>query len=446
MAKAKEVKIDLDELMKGKTRCTYCGKISVDSNFYISNSRLNNYNKRQTLCKDCLTKLYVEYLEETQDVRISLYKICRSLDIYYTNQLFESSYAEAGWNEGFTLVQNGLEVWKKFIKTVNSLKNYKGLTFDNGEQIDLYNNSDDNNEISVKYNKKEMSESEIEKLLIYKQNKEDIIKIVGYDPFINEKDDDKPYMYARLVDMLDESMQEDSMKLTSVISIIKTQRQIDKLDDVISELMSNPLQIAQKSGDIKSLTATKKDLQKSVLDTAKDNRISELYSGTKTTGANTLSGTLKKLKELQLNEVQVNLYDIQTSLGMQQVANLSNKAIVEQLMFAENEYADMVAWQRGKVQYYEKVYKTLIEENRKLKYLLNEHNVDYKQEVCMVDTEYKDVLEYNKDTENQIKLKQEELNDIVKNILPMNAIEYAEKVIHDNEVAEKEKLLNEING
>lgn len=435
----KNIKIDLDEEMKDKTRCTDCGRILANSNFYSSYSRLNPYTKKISLCKDCLIKLYVSYLEETQDIKLSIYKICRILDYYYTDQLYESSYNEAGWNNDFTVIQNGLEIWKKYIKTINSLKNYRDYSFEHGEQMDIVKE-----EVEIKHKiTKEISQEEVDKRIKDKQNREDIIKIVGYDPFENETDEDKSYLYARLVDMIDESMQEDNMKLTSVISIIKTQKQIDKLDDVISQLMSNPTQIAQKSGDIKSLTATKKDLQKSALDTAKDNRISELYSGTKTTGANTLSGTVKKLKELGLEEAQVNLYDIQTSIGIQQVANLSNKAIVDQLIFAENEYADMVAWQRGQVQYYEKTYKQLIEENRKLKVLCTNNNIDYKQE-AYIDTEYEETLRYDKETANEIKKDEEEFNEIIKTVLPLNTIDYSSKIIKEKEEKEKEEIINSV--
>lgn len=442
MAKKNEkIIIDLDEEMKGKTRCSDCGKILVNSNFYVSNSRVNKYTGRVCTCKSCITNLLVSYLEETDDVKLSIYNTCRAMDFVYLGNILESSLQEAGWNKNFTIVQNGLEVWKKYIKTINSLKNYKGYSFEQGEQLNLNPESeveDSNKEINSIFD-----EDDLERKITDKKNKEDIIRIVGYDPFANEKENDKSYLYARLVDIIDESMQEDNMKLTSVISIIKTQKQVDKLDDTISELMSDPLQICQRAGDIKSLTSTKKDLQKSALDTAKDNRITELYSGQKTTGANTLSGTVKKLKEINLAEAQVNLYDIQTSLGMQQVAYQSDKAIVDQLIFAENEYADMVAWQRGQVQYYEKIYKQLTEENRKLKVLCNSNNIDYKKE-AFIDTYYEEELKYDEETIEKVKREKEEFEEIVKSVLPLNTIKYAEKVIEENEKIEKQKIIDSV--
>lgn len=431
----------VEKLMENLTRCSICGRIlSNNTNFYVSSSKANKFTGRLCTCKDCLTNLYIEYLTETEDVKMSIYKICRIMDILFLNNMYESALNEVGWNENFTIIQNGLEVWKKYIKNINSLKQNKGYTFEHGEQIDVKTEEESETQVVIQ-KPTELSEEELSSRIRDKQNREDIIRMIGYDPFQNEKECDKSYFYSRLIDMMTEDMQNDSMKLTSVISIIKAQKQVDKIDDAISELMDNPITMVQKAGDIKSLATTKKDLQKSILDNAKDNRISDLYSGQKTVGANTLSGIVKKLKELNLTEAQVNLYDIQTSMGMQQVANLSTKAIVDQLMFAENEYADMVAYQRGQMQHYEKMYKQLAEENRKLKVLCNTNNIDYKGDV-FVDTMYEDSLSYDEKILGEIKDEKEELDKIIESVLPMSVIDYAEKVIEEKENIEKQKIID----
>ena len=64
---------DLDEQMKGKTRCTKCGTIlSNTNNFYTSSSKLHTHTGRVSLCKDCLTNLYVSLLEETNDIKTTI--------------------------------------------------------------------------------------------------------------------------------------------------------------------------------------------------------------------------------------------------------------------------------------------------------------------------------------------------------------------------------------
>lgn len=401
---------DLEEQMKGKTRCTKCGKILADGNYYSSSSKLHTYTGRVALCKDCLTNFYVGFLEETNDIRVSIYKLCELVDFVYLENIYESSLTEAGWNKNFTIVENGLEVWKKYIKTINSLKNYKGYAFEHGDKIGIINDSlveteqDNKNGLEV-VKPKELSEQDIEQKIRDKKNKEDIIRIIGYDPFENEIDEDKSKMYAKLVNMLDEDSQNDELKNSAIISIIKGQNQENKINDVITSLSSDIKSIKDNIGTIKSLTDTKEKLNKSLLALAKDNKISDLYSGHKTVGANTLTGMVKKLKEIDLKEAQVSLFDIQTSNGMLQTARLSAKAIVENLNFGDDDLIDMLKFQRGKLDYYEQEYEKISEENRRLKVMCSFNNIDYKQEV--LETEYSDVLSYE---ENIIHQQEENMN------------------------------------
>ena len=195
-------------------------------------------------------------------------------------------------------------------------------------------------------------------------------------------------MYAKLINMLDEDSQNDELKNSAIISIIKGQNQENKINDVITILSSDSKSIKDNIGTIKSLTDTKEKLNKSLLALAKDNKISDLYSGHKTVGANTLTGMVKKLKEIDLKEAQVNLFDIQTSNGMLQTARLSAKAIVENLNFGDDDLVDMLKFQKGKLDFYEQEYSKLIEENRKLKAVCSFNDIDYKQEV--LETEYYD--------------------------------------------------------
>jgi hypothetical protein len=437
---------DLEEQMKGKTRCTKCGKILADSNFYTSNSKLNTYTGRTSLCKDCLTNFYISFLEETNDIKISIYKLCELVDFVYLENIYESSLTEAGWNKNFTIVQNGLEVWKKYIKTINSLKNYKGYAFEHGDKIENSNKNLPSIEIIKENNviekSKELTDEDLEQKVKDKQNKEDIIRIIGYDPFENEIEEDKSKMYAKLVNMLNEDTQEDEMKISALISIIKGQNQENKINDVITSLSSDTKSIKDNIGTIKSLTDTKEKLNKSILATAKDNKLTDLWSGHKSAGSNTLSGMVKKLKELDLQEAQVNLFDIQTSLGMLQVARLSSQAIVENLNFGDDDLLDMVKFQREKMEFYEKEYIKLKEENRKLKVVCSFNDVDYSKDIFEV--EYKDALEY---TETDKQLQQEELNNfnnIVKDVLSINTSEYADLKMKEKEEIEKKKILKDV--
>jgi hypothetical protein len=440
----------LEDQMKGKTRCTKCGKILSDSNFYTSNSKLHTYTGRVSLCKDCLSSFYVGFLEETSDVRISIYKICEMLDFVFLEHIYESSLTEAGWNKNFTVVQNGLEVWKKYIKTINSLKrNYGEYAFQHGDKIKLSedsvidNETENNSKNSLEVVKpKELTDEDIEQKVRDKQNKEDIIRIIGYDPFENELEEDKSKMYAKLINMLDEDSQNDELKNSAIISIIKGQNQENKINDVITSLSSDIKSIKDNIGTIKSLTDTKEKLNKSLLALAKDNKISDLWSGHKTVGANTLTGMVKKLKEIELTQAQVNLFDIQTSMGMLQTARLSAQAQIENLNFGDDDLVDMVKFQRGKIDFYEQEYSKLKEENRKLKAICSFSDIDYKQEI--LETEYNDVLEYNEDTIQKQKDDLSMFNNMVQSVKPVTTMEYIDESVEEKKNIEKQKILNDV--
>ncbi|HYK73843.1 MAG TPA: hypothetical protein VEV44_12095, partial [Pseudoneobacillus sp.] len=76
---------------------------------------------------------------------------------------------------------------------------------------------------------------------------------------------------------------------------------------------------------------------------------------------------IKTLQEKGFEEGEVNLFDVETSKGMRQVADLSNKSIVSQLQFDENDYTEMILEQREIIQELDSKVIKLEEENRLLK-------------------------------------------------------------------------------
>ena len=199
------------------------------------------------------------------------------------------------------------------------------------------------------------------------------------------------------------------------------------------------------------MTAIQKDLSKTILDTAKDNKLTDLYSGKKTAGANTLTGTLYKLRQINLDEAQVNLYDIRTSLGMEQVAKQSARGIVENLNWGDDASMDMIKEQRVLIDKYYKLYISLKEENRKLKVICHLNNVDYTTENYLQDTEWEEIpsvseitREYVDEVIEENEKRIAELEELEKSIKPMTVIQYANEVIEEEKELEKQKLLEEI--
>ena len=119
--------------------------------------------------------------------------------------------------------------------------------------------------------------------------------------------------------------------------------------------------------DYKSMMDTKTKTLGNILAMAKDNGISAIYNNNKSKGAGTLTGMIKELSERGIYSAEVNLYDIETCEGMRQLANISNRSILEQIRLSESDYEDMLTEQRGLIQTYSDKANKFEEENRLLK-------------------------------------------------------------------------------
>ena len=99
-------------------------------------------------------------------------------------------------------------------------------------------------------------------------------------------------------------------------------------------------------------------------------------------GENTWTGKIKKLKDMDLRDAEVNGFDIGTCRGMQQVLELSDASIMKQLRLDESEWSDMVADQRQMIttlqnerDVYKEVNRILLRENLDLRDTLEDNNL-----------------------------------------------------------------------
>lgn len=211
----------------------------------------------------------------------------------------------------------------------------------------------------------------------YEQNKSDVIRIFNYDPFEYESEEDKPLMYAQVINMTDTSdeSEDDVIKLNSIVEIVKYYNQLDKINRQLSKLQNDTFNIVKNTPTIKSLKTIQKDTIKAITDLAKESKLSKASSGTSTKGTNTWTGKVKILKEMKLREEEVNAFEVETCRGMQQVAELSDAAILKQINLDENDYAGMLTDQRKIITDLRKQ-KNLAEERMRILY---RENVDLKE-------------------------------------------------------------------
>lgn len=180
----------------------------------------------------------------------------------------------------------------------------------------------------------------------FEKNKMDCQRLLGYLPYENEEPSDQPYLYADLVNFLGsvEDVTENFMRVQTMIGIVRWYLQITKIDNQIAKLSQQSMEANMAT--IKGLQATKSQIVDTISKSADDSKISLKSNRDNIKGANTFTGKLSKLRDLNLRASYVNGFDLETCKAMQQVADISNASILKQLNLDESEWSDMVAEQR----------------------------------------------------------------------------------------------------
>lgn len=343
-----------------KKACTSCKRnITIATNFYKSYNKFDA-DQYMSICRKCLRDS-IDY-NNMQTVKATLMQINRP----FIHSIWLSSSEEAR--------NKNQDHFGLYIKTIQ-MKDFRDLTWNDSDDVEVSKKAaspslPSKEEKDIVKNDQEINQIELE---LQDNNRLDVIKMLGYDPFEFENERDRRHLYNKLVDFLDEGTLEDGFKLPTVIEIVKTFNQLDKINNTISKMTTDVESLTTNAGVIKSLIDAKDKLYKSVLALAKDNGISVNHNNNKSKGSGTLSGIIKQLQEKGFEEASVNLFDIETCAGMSQVADISNESIFKQLQFDENDYSAMLIEQReiiedlsGKVTKYEEEIRVLKKELLKL--------------------------------------------------------------------------------
>lgn len=360
-----------DPINKEEFLCYYCGNKKVRSKFYASTDPFNTVGVIP-FCKDCIEKIARNYNKTSKQfgdvTKQSLCAALERMDLPYLDILWEASYKEVNAPD---LDRPKTNVWAAYIKNVK-LPQYNGMRWRDG---DLFKKGEVKN-IDEDFERNLTPEVLDE----YKTNKKDIIRLVGYDPFANYPvEQDLPVLYAKLISFIDEETKNDGMKMNAVIQIVQSFNQIQKLNDAINELSADTSKLNANNGTIKQHADTISKLLSGANALAKDNGISLNYNNNKSKGQNTLTGKMKDLDLIGFRAAKINMYDIDYCKGMQQVAEISAKAQIDQIGFDENvmneinnirrELVDNLQKQKDKALERARV---LLVENRDLKDFLKE--------------------------------------------------------------------------
>lgn len=408
---AREKVVELQDKLDNFENTAYCLMCKKHKNrekhFYQNTDPMYGGKTCTPICRECARKIALRVDrngEEHEPTKESVITALKYLQKPFLNTVWNSSIQES---ENEVTGKTKENVWTAYIKNIQ-MKNYIGMTFFDS---DFYKEK-------IVYDDEKMDEEIIhtdvdaDTYECFVKNKADVTRLLGYDPFEKEDAADQPFLYSQLLGLLDssEDANEDMMRTSSAISIVRGFLQQAKIDDTISKLMSSISNIETSSATIKSLQESKAKITSIITSLAQDSCISLKHNKNAKKGENTWTGKIKKIKNLNLRQGEVNGFDIDTCRGMQQVQEISDASIMKQLALDESEWSDMVAELRvtstslrREKDAYQEINRILLRENLDLRDtlkeqgLLNEKQLNDLRDVYSVFASFDESKEENSD-------------------------------------------------
>ena len=365
-----------------KYLCPYCMKEKKKSEFYVCTDPRVLTGITQ-MCKDCVKKIALAWDDNRQEFGLctkkSVMDALEYIDRPFLNNLWDSSYTE--WANQDSQNRRAT-IWDAYIKNVSMIQ-YRGMRWRDGDIFNVY--IEDAKQVAAL----EMGNNEAAQILIasqevdgeFEKNRKDVIRLLGYDPFEGEKLEDQPLLYSQLIGYLDAGGDgnDDMMRTSSAITIVRGFLQQAKLDDKLAKVMANT---NANASEMKTLLDAKKNISATISQLAEQSCLSLKHNKNASKGENTWTGKIKKLKDMDLRDAEVNGFDIGTCRGMQQVVEISDASIMKQLNLDESEWSDMVADQRKMIvdlqkerDVYKEVSRILLRENLDIRDTLEENGL-----------------------------------------------------------------------
>lgn len=362
--------------------CHHCLKEKKKSEFYVSTDP-RVMTGITSACKDCIRKIALAWDDNRKEFGLctkqTVMEALEYLDRPFLNKLWDSSYAE--WADD-TSQKRRTTIWDAYIKNVGMVQ-YRGMRWRDGDIFQTY--IEDAKQVAAL----ESGNTDGAQTLLmskeidgeFEKNRNSVLRLLGYDPFECEKLEDQPLLYSQLIGYLDTGGDgnEDMMRTSSAITIVRGFLQQAKLDDKLAKVMANT---SANPSEMKTLLDAKKSLNATITDLAEQSCLSLKHNKNASKGENTWTGKIKKLKDMDLREAEVNGFDIGTCRGMQQVLEISDASIMKQLSLDESEWSDLVADQRKLLvdaqrerDVYKEINRILLRENLDLRDTLEENDM-----------------------------------------------------------------------
>lgn len=329
--------------------CICCGEEKIEDEFYSAHrSRIwKQFNDRIPLCKSCCGDIYDELTNNTKDPLEAVMIMCHYLDIPFLAKLAQNAIESS----------SRADVVSRYVNSIR-LVQYAKLTYSST----LLSGEMEKDHATIK--REQNSAWSAEEIA----NRNNVINLLGYDPFTDFTDVDRKYLFSDLIKYLDdEETVSDTYKLSQVIQLVVNNGQIHRYDVEISRLKPS-----KNADEIKNLNGIKKDLVAANDKIASSNEISVKNRSNKEVGKGTLTHLMRELRGKNFAQAEANYYNQLKSAGTQWAVDLSNKSMMENIFLDENDYNGMILEQRALVQDLQKENDDLREELRLLKIKMQE--------------------------------------------------------------------------
>lgn len=282
--KPPEPKIIVQEKTVVKYACCSCGTVDAKK-FSKSYDYFHRFSRRLCLCDDCIEDFWSIKFNDTKSEKIALYYTCQKLDIPFNSYIYERVLE--------TPTENHMSV--SYIRKYNLMRardNKFGDCFYDSDifLIDsiFYNKEDIENIEEIQSKKIEDMREEVRQELIndgynrdeeeynelIKMYKKDVLKAVGYDPFINDPEEDKPFMYSYLMNLIGEDILVEPYVLQVYINIVRYSSQLEKVTRTVNSLLADPEAMKGDPKTLKELNNVSAQLNTQINNLAKENNLS----------------------------------------------------------------------------------------------------------------------------------------------------------------------------
>ena len=315
---------DRENTVRNVITCICCGQAKYEDFFYRNRSSpvFGGVYNHIPVCRDCLDALYRSFALKYEPM-VAAAAMCAIMDIPYNEAMVHTHITDGKFQIGSYSKSQNIRAMKDktFIFSINN-----GEFFDAKEKLQI--------EVEKSWSRQD------------KQNKNAVIQKYGYDPFDSFGFEDGDYRTAFNITaqyLTDESILQDAHKMQSLVTMVATIIQSNKVEALLTRQYKN---INPDTSEIKTLTATKKDLQTTISKLAEDNNISSKYQKENKSAQSHLTAKMKEMSKVEYWEAKPNMFDVRTSAAMKQMMDLSHQSIIDQLELSDSEYAQMVKDQR----------------------------------------------------------------------------------------------------